>query len=40
MKPDPDRKPSKSEMRAGGMVAAGVLVFIALFTALIVWVAA
>lgn len=37
MTPDPDRKPSKSEMRAGGMVAAGVLVFLAVFTALIVW---
>lgn len=36
MTPDPDRKPSKSEMRAGGMVAAAVLVFLALFTALIV----
>lgn len=37
MTPDPDRKPTKSEMRAGGMVAAGVLVFLAVFTALIVW---
>jgi hypothetical protein len=32
MTPDPDRKPTKQEMRAGGMVAAGVLVFLALFT--------
>lgn len=32
MTPDPDRKPTKSEMRAGGMVAAGVLVFLAVFT--------
>lgn len=32
MTPDPDRKPTKSEMRAGGMVAMAVLVFIALFT--------
>ncbi len=36
MKPDPDRKPTKPEMRAGGMVAAAVLVFLALFTTLIV----
>lgn len=32
MTPDPNRKPTKQEMRAGGMVAAGVLVFLALFT--------
>ncbi len=32
MTPDPDRKPTKGEMRAGGMVAAAVLVFLALFT--------
>lgn len=32
MTPDPDRKPTKQEMRAGGMVAAAVLVFLALFT--------
>ncbi|MDP2087209.1 MAG: hypothetical protein Q8K20_18600 [Gemmobacter sp.] len=32
MTPDPDRKPTKKEMRAGGMVAMAVLVFIALFT--------
>lgn len=36
MTPDPDRKPTKAEMRAGGMVAAGVLVFLAVFTVLIV----
>ena len=36
MKPDPDRKPTKSEMRAGGTVATAVLVFLALFTTLIV----
>lgn len=36
MTPDPDRKPTKSEMRAGGMVAAAVLLFLALFTTLIV----
>ena len=32
MTPDPNRKPTKEEMRAGGMVAAAVLVFLALFT--------
>lgn len=32
MTPDPDRKPTKQEMRAGGMVATAVLVFLALFT--------
>jgi hypothetical protein len=32
MTPDPNRKPTKEEMRAGGKVAALVLVFIALFT--------
>lgn len=36
MTPDPDRKPTKGEMRAGGMVATAVLVFLALFTTLIV----
>ena len=36
MTPDPDRKPTKSEMRAGGMVAAAVLVFLAVFTAIFV----
>ena len=30
--PDPDRKPHKSEARMGGMIAAAVLVFLALFT--------
>lgn len=30
--PDPDRKPTKAEMRQGGMVAVAVLVFIAVFT--------
>mgnify|MGYP003382079405 CR=1 FL=1 len=39
MTPDPDRKPTKHEMRQGGMVAAVVLVFLALFTALIIWIA-
>ena len=36
MTPDPDRKPTKDEMRAGGMVAAGVLVFLAFFTLVVV----
>lgn len=35
----PDRKPPKSDARIGGMVAALVLVFLALFTALIIWIA-
>lgn len=39
MTPDPDRKPTKHEMRQGGMVATAVLVFLALFTALIIWIA-
>jgi hypothetical protein len=39
MTPDPDRKPTRQEMRQGGMVAAVVLVFLAVFTALIVWIA-
>lgn len=39
MKPDPDRKPSKTEMRQGGMVAMAVLVFIAAFTIVFVWIA-
>lgn len=39
MTPDPDRKPTRQEMRQGGMVAAAVLVFLALFTAVFVWIA-
>lgn len=39
MTPDPDRKPTKSEARAGGMVAMAVLVFLALFTLAFVFVA-
>ena len=39
MPPDPDRKPTRQEMRQGGMVAAAVLVFLAVFTAVIVWIA-
>lgn len=36
MTPDPDRKPTKDEMRAGGKVAALVLIFLAVFTVLFV----
>ncbi len=36
---DPDRKPPKSDARIGGMVAAVVLVFLAIFTTLIIWIA-
>jgi hypothetical protein len=36
---DPDRKPPKSDARIGGMVATAVLVFLAVFTALIIWIA-
>jgi hypothetical protein len=39
MTPDPNRKPTKAEMRQGGMVAVAVLVFIALFTIAVVWIA-
>ena len=39
MTPDPDRKPTKAEMRQGGMVDTAVLVFIAVFTIIIVWIA-
>lgn len=39
MTPDPDRKPTKPEMRAGGMVATAVLVFLAAFTVVFIWMA-
>jgi preprotein translocase subunit SecE len=39
MTPDPDRKPTRQEMRQTGMVAAIVLIFLAVFTTLIVWIA-
>ena len=39
MTPDPDRKPTKSEARIGGMVATVVLIFLAVFTTIIVWIA-
>ena len=35
----PDRKPTREEMRQGGMVAVAVLVFIAVFTTIFVWIA-
>lgn len=40
MTPDPNRKPTKEEMRMGGMVAMAVLVFLALFVAAFIWLAA
>ena len=36
MRPDPDRKPTKAEMRTTGMVATAVLVFLAVFTVVFV----
>ncbi len=36
MTPDPNRKPTKQEMRAGGLVAVALLVFLALFTVIFV----
>jgi hypothetical protein len=39
MTPDPNRKPTKSEMRAGGMVAMAVLIFLAVFTAVFIGIA-
>ena len=39
MTPDPDPKPPKSDARIGGMVATAVLVFLAVFTILIIWIA-
>ena len=35
----PKRKPPKSDARIGGMVATAVLVFLAIFTTIIVWIA-
>jgi hypothetical protein len=35
----PDRKPTKQEMRQGGMIATAVLIFLAVFTVVIVWIA-
>jgi hypothetical protein len=39
MTPTPDRKPSKSDARISGMVATAVLVFLAIFTTVIIWIA-
>ena len=39
MSEDPERKPTKAEMRTGGMVATAVLVFLALFVVAFVWMA-
>jgi hypothetical protein len=39
MTQDPNRKPPKSDARIGGMVATAVLVFLAIFTTIIVWIA-
>jgi hypothetical protein len=39
MTPDPDRKPPKSDARIGGMVATAVLIFLAVFTVIFVWIA-
>lgn len=39
MTQDPNRKPPKSDARIGGMVATAVLVFLALFTTVLVWIA-
>ena len=40
MTPDPNRKPTKDEMRQTGMVAVAVLVFLAVFVAALVWLGA
>ena len=39
MTPDPNRKPTKAEMRMGGRVATVVLVFLAVFTLAFIWIA-
>jgi hypothetical protein len=39
MTPDPERKPSKEEMRQSGKVATIVLLFLFAFTAVIIWIA-
>lgn len=39
MTPDPNRKPTKQEMRQGGMVAVAVLLFLFAFTAIFIWIA-
>jgi hypothetical protein len=39
MTPDPDRKPTKREMRQSGMVATAVLIALFAFTAVFIWIA-
>lgn len=39
MTPDPEQKPPKSDARIAGMVATAVLIFLALFTTVIIWIA-
>jgi hypothetical protein len=39
MTPDPDRKPTRDDMRTGGKVATVVLLFLALFTLAFIWMA-
>jgi multidrug resistance efflux pump len=39
MTQEPDRKPSKAEMRTGGRVATVVLVLLAVFTGIFIWMA-
>lgn len=39
MTPDPDRKPTRAEMRQGGVVALVVLLVLAAFTTLFIWIA-
>ena len=39
MTPDSDRKPPKSDARISGMVATAVLIFLAVFTTVIIWIA-
>jgi hypothetical protein len=38
MTTNPNRKPPKSDARIGGMVATVVLVFLAVFTVIFVWI--
>lgn len=37
-RPDPNRKPTKAEMRQGGMVATAVLVILVVLTVVFVWI--
>jgi hypothetical protein len=39
MTPDPKRKPTKQEMRQSGLVATAVLIFLAVFTTVFIWIA-